>query len=190
METLETQKSPERKEKPPFLYHGSRHRNIEILKPNKRSFRDPEEGELVFATQDIALASIFMGDVRMNGKFDEIPYAVIIGSREEFIKNDKGGHIYVISSETFTSDPNKGLGIYEWTSKEPVKPLKKIEYDSALDAMLENGVQVYFVDEDKYKKIKESKDHGLSIFRELESENQRRGINIRPFLEGNYNYTP
>ncbi len=192
METLETQKSPERKEKPPFLYHGSPHKDIEAVEPRKEKHRDPEEGELVFATQDLAIATIFMTkDSRGSGAFGEVPYVYIIGPRERFIENDNGGHIYVLPSDTFACDPNnKGLGVYEWTSKEKVKPVRKIEYPSTLNAMLENGVQVYFIDEETRRKIEASKDHGLSIYRELESENQRRGINIRSFLEGDYNYTP
>lgn len=50
---------------------------------------------------------------------------------------------------------------------------QKIEYPSVLDDVIDNGVQVYFVDEETYKKIEAAKDHGLSIFGELESENQR-----------------
>ncbi|MBI4158266.1 MAG: hypothetical protein HY505_01420 [Candidatus Yanofskybacteria bacterium] len=191
METLEIQKSPERKEKPPFLYHGSPHKDIEAVEPRKEKYRDLEEGELVFATQDLAIATIFMTKAsRGSGSFGDVPYVYIIEPREEFIKDDNGGHIYVLPSDTFACDPNKGLGVYEWTSKEKVKPVRKIEYSSTLDAMLENGVQVYFMDEETHRKIEVSKDHGLSIYRELESENQRRGINIRSFLEGDYNYTP
>jgi len=182
MKSPETQKSPERKEKPPFLYHGSPHKDIEAIEPRKETHRDPEEGELVFATQDLAMATIFMTKAcRGSGAFGEVLYAYIIESREEFIKNDNGGHIYVLPSDTFACDPNKGLGVYEWTSKEKVKPVKKIEFPSTLDAMIENGVQVYFIDEETHKKIGESKDHGLSIYRELESENQKKGVNVREF---------
>ena len=42
MENLETQKSPERKEKPPFLYHGSPHKNIEAIESRRERNRDPE----------------------------------------------------------------------------------------------------------------------------------------------------
>lgn len=191
MENLERQKTPEQKEKPPFLYHGSAHGDIEELEPKAKTYRDLAEGDLIFATPDLAVATIFLTKARHQGSglFGEIPYAYIIGSREEFIKNDNGGHIYVLPSETFVCDPKKGLGVYEWASREKVKPVRKIEYPSALDAMLENGVQVYFVDGETYQKIKQSKDHGLSIFRELESENQKRGINVRQFAHGDYNYT-
>ena len=69
----------------------------------------------------------------------------------------------------------------EWYSKEKVKPLRQIEYASALDAMIENGVQVYFVEPETFKKIREAEDHGFSIIKNLESENQRRKTNIVSF---------
>lgn len=173
----------ENKEKPPFLYHGSAHTDIEELEPRKESVRDPDEGAVVFATQELALASIFMASgVVESGKFN-IPYAVIKDSREHFIENDRGGHIYVVPSESFYSDPNKGLGEYEWITKQKVKVTEKIEYPSTLDAMLKNGVQVYFVDDETHKKIKESKDFGFSILKTLVSENQQRGINIKGLEE-------
>jgi len=170
------------KEKPSFLYHGSRHKDIEELEPRDESVRDLNEGPVVFATQELALATIFMvREVVESGRFNDIPYAVIIGSRESFVENDKGGHIYILPVDTFGSDSKKGLGGYEWTSREKVKPSQKIEYSSRLDAMIENGVQVYFVDEVTCQKIKISKDDVLSILQNMESENQKRGINFRSF---------
>src|SRR3989338_10485979 len=102
METTETQKSPERKEKPPFLYHGSPHKDIEAVEPRRERRRDSEEEGLVFATQDLAMATIFMTKTtRGIGVFGEVHYAYIVEPREEFIKNDNGGHIYILPSETF-----------------------------------------------------------------------------------------
>ena len=72
----------------------------------------------------------------------------------------------------------------EVTSKSAVKPIAKQVYKSALAAMLEHGVQVYFVDKPTYKAINSSQDDCLSILQTLESENQRLGINIRSFVAG------
>ena len=175
-ETLITQE----KEKPPFLYHGSTYRELEELKPQGRMHRT-EEGELLYATPDLAIASVFLveGAHYGCGKFGDTVYAWIIANRDEFIRNDKGGHIYVLPSDSFKINQGRGLGNYEYVSKEPVAPIKTIEYPSAVDAMIENGVQVYFIDQDTYEKIQASKDHGWSIYSKLESENQRRGINIK-----------
>ena len=94
METPETQKSFEKKEKPPFLYHGSAHKDIEVIEPKRNSYRDSEEGNLIFATQDLAMATIFMTkSSRGSGAFGEVPYVYIIEPRERFIEKDNGGHI-------------------------------------------------------------------------------------------------
>ena len=173
------------KEKPPFLYHGSPHKGVEEFEPRISQGTGEEFGAMVYATPDLATASAFLAEVKKEwsaGRFGDAFYVLIPYSREEFIKNDKGGHIYVLPSDTFKSDHERGLGKYEWVSKEKVKPTKKIEEPSALDAMLENGVQVYFVDDNIYKQIKESNDHGLSILKNLESENQRRGVNVKPLV--------
>lgn len=169
------------KEKPPFLYHGSPHSEIEEFEPRISKGSGEKYGALVYATQDLATASIFMFSGRVKGwaggRFNDVPCVLISMSRDEFIKNDKGGYIYILPSDTFSIESGRGLGEYEWASKERVKPIKKLEYPSALDAMLENGVQVYFVDKEKYRKIEESKDY--SILKRLESENKRRGINVK-----------
>lgn len=170
------------KEKPPFLYHGSPHKDIEEFEPRISRGTGEEFGPMVYATPDLATASTFLAEVKKPwtaGRFGDISFTIISVPREEFIRNDKGGHIYILPSDSFESDPKKGLGEYEWASKTSVKPTKKIEYPSALDAMLENGVQVYFVDDVTYKQIEESKDHGFSILKNLESENQRRNINVK-----------
>lgn len=181
MENKEHREQMPSKEKPPFLYHGSPHKSIEEFEPRISKGTGEEFGAMVYATPDLTTASAFLAEVKKEwtaGKFGNV-FVLIPLSREEFIKNDKGGHIYILPSNTFESDPKRGLGEYEWASKTSVKPIKKIEYPSALDAMLENGVQVYFVDDNTYRQIKESEDHGFSILKNLKSENQRRGINIK-----------
>ena len=87
--------------KPAILYHGSPHGEIEELGPRRESMRDPEEGPVLFATQDLAVATVFMFKSKHwgSGQFGDIPYAWIVETREEFIKKDKGGHIYVLPSD-------------------------------------------------------------------------------------------
>lgn len=184
MKNMENQKPQEKKEKPPFLYHGSSHKTEE-LEPRTKPHRT-EEGPLVFATQDITTASAFMAEnMAMTGGFDvegeRVLYGVIVGNREEFLQKDKGGHIYVLLSDDFEPYNGKGMQGYEWVSKSKVKPIKTIEYNSSLDGMLKNGVQVFFVDENTFQEIRKAKDYGYSIFKSLQSENQRRGINVKEF---------
>ena len=136
---------------------------------------------MFYATQDLATASIFLlsGVYYGCGRFGETQYTWIISDRDEFIRNDKGGHIYVLPSDSFEISQGRGLGNYEWASKTPVKPVRTIEYPSALDAMIENGVQVYFIDKEMHRRIEASDDHGRSIYNSMESENKRRGVNAR-----------
>ena len=171
-------------EKPPMLYHGSAHKGLEELQPQSRPHR-AEEGELLYATPDMAISSIFLveGAHYGCGKFGNVPYAWIIADRDEFIRNDKGGHIYVVPSDSFEINRGRGMGNDEYASDKPVQPVKAMEYSSAVDAMVENGVQVYFIDQETYEHVQMSKDHGYSIFNGIQSENQRRGTNVRQLNE-------
>ena len=178
---MEKKQLPE-KEKPPFLYHGSLHGEIEEFEPRVSKGSGEKYGELIYASPDLATASIFMAEVKGEwsaGRLGDISYVLIPVPRDEFIENDKGGHIYVLPSDTFSTEAGRGMGEYEWASTERVKPVKNLEYHSALDAMLENGIQVYFIDKETHKQIKESKDHGYSILKGLNSENKQRGINVK-----------
>lgn len=171
-------------EKPPYLYHGSSSADLEELTPQQRSYRDVNEGPCVFATPDLAMATVFMSrEGKHSGFFEDVPWVVIVKDRDEFIKEDKGGVVYVLPTEEFKCDSRKGLGIFEWTCDVGVKPKEIIKYPSSLGAMLESGVQVFFVDSVTEEKIKKSDDHGLSILQNLQSENQRRGINVRKLTE-------
>jgi hypothetical protein len=177
-------KNFERKEKPEILYISAQTPNIKELTPMKGNSRDVDEGAVIFSTPDKALASIFLikghnDDWMQIGYFSDIPYVVICMDRDDFIKRDKGGVMYEVPSDTFDYDQNMGMGDKEWTSRTPVKPAKETAYSSALDTMVKNGVQVYFVDKQKFDEIWEDDDAGRSILSELVSENKRRGENIR-----------
>lgn len=180
MENLEEKQSSD-KEKPSFLYHGSPHR-IEELIPKTKPHREKEEGELVYATSEFTDAIMFLQKTNLTGHCiinnEKVAYAIIVGDREEFIKKDNGGHVHVLSSDKFKPSPHKGM-LNEWVSAESVKPLEIKEYDSALNAMLEAGVQVYFLDEAKYSEIRKTGSHGYALLKNLESENKKRNINIK-----------
>lgn len=173
-------------DKPERLYHASANRTIEEFVPKAEKVRDPLEGPRVFATPDKSVSTTFMageGDRTddtwtCKGLFDDVPY-MVISDRERFAKLDQGGAIYHLPGETFEMDPEKGMGKWEWASSVPVTPIEKEEHESALDAMLSHGVQVYFVDQNTFTAIGASSDHGLSILQSLESENQKRGVNVR-----------
>lgn len=167
-------------EKPPVVYHGSTDKNIEKFEPRSTKVRDRAEGPKVFATSDKRMASVFIAGVDdswgNSGMTDGVPY-MVISDRQRFEEIDTGGAIYHLPSDTFTTDPHKGLGEIEWTSGGSVEPIDREEHESALDAMLNYGVQVFFVDVETYRTFRTASDHGLSILKTTISENQRRNIN-------------
>jgi hypothetical protein len=171
-------------EKPPKLYHGSPDRNIEVFEPRISKGSGEAYGPLVYASPDLAISSAYLADIPRrwsSGQFGDVPYALITVPRDEFIANDKGGCIYVLPTETF--EPDRGLGSAEWASTVPVKPVEKLEFPSALDAMLDHGVQVYFVTPEQHAQIRSSPDHGLSTLNSMTSENQSRGVNPKALKE-------
>jgi len=175
--------SPE-KNKPPFLYHASANREIKTFEPRAKSVRDPEEGPVIFATPDLALATTFLVSEANDswtqiGKMDGVPY-MVIRDKKHFMRRDKGGSIYKFNSDSFTSHPHRGMEKDEWVSKDPVTPAEKTDVESALDAMIENGVQVFFVDKKTFNRIKHDAD-SFDVIRTLESENKRRGKNVVEF---------
>jgi len=167
-------------EKPARVYHGSANKEISRFEPRAKKVRDREEGPVVFATSDKRMASVFivgMDDSWGNsGMHNGIPY-VVISDRDRFTKLDQGGAIYHLPGDTFSADPSKGLGEIELTSPESVEPVHREDHTSALEAMLEHGVQVYFVDKQTYEAYKRAPHESLELLRSLESENKRRGIN-------------
>ena len=171
-------------EKSKLLYHGTPNKNIATFEPRAEKIRDVSEGPKVFATPDKRFASAFIIGVddswANSGSLKGLPY-LVISDRARFEKLDQGGAIYHLPSDTFETDPDKGLGALEWTSDHPVVPSHKEEHHSALDAMLEHGVQVYFVDPETYQKWRTAPDHGLALMKTLISENQKRNINPAPF---------
>lgn len=166
--------------KPRYLYHASSNKNILMFEPRAMSVRDVNEGPVVFASSDKILSSIFIVKTDdswcESGLFNGIHY-FLCNDKKRFIQTDHGGAIYKLSSDNFTTDPLKGLGSREWVSKNSVKVLEKELYDSGLEAMLDFGVQVYFVDKTMFNEILSSSDHGYLILKRIKSINQIKNIN-------------
>lgn len=169
-------------DKPEFVYHGSPRGDIEEFIPRISLGSGEAYGTQVYASNDLATASMFMADVGKpwsTGDVNGILYAIIPLTKEEFIQRDKGGFIYKLSGETFTSDPQRGMGEKEWASPVSVKPIEVRKIDSVLDAIVENGVQVYFVTDEQYGDMQSSEEPKWKSLLKLRSENQVRGVNIK-----------
>lgn len=184
MEKITVENMNERREKPPVLYIGTQNAGIKEFTPRRGNYRDKDEGPVIFSTPDKAMALVFALEGHNDswtetGYFSGVPYIVICMDRERFMKNDKGGVIYEVPSDSFDYNPNLGMREKEWTSREPVKPISEIAHQSSLDAMVDNGVQVYFVDRKTFAEISKTGDHGLKILSGLVSENVVRGKNIQ-----------
>ncbi len=174
----------EKKEKPATLFIGTQIKGIKEFTPRRGSYRDRNEGPVIFSTPDRALASVFMMKEHDDswtriGYFGDVLVIVICMDRDEYIKKDKGGFIYEVPSDTFDYNPNLGMGDKEYTSREPVKPINETSYISSLNTMIDSDVQVYFVDKKTFKDILDAEDHGKEIVSDLTSENSRRGKNIK-----------
>ena len=87
----------------------------------------------------------------------------------------------ILSNETFSCDLENGFQKLEYISKASVKTNKEIEFPSALEAMIKNEVEVYFVNKKTFNSIRKSEDYGESILQNLESENQKIEKNVKEF---------
>lgn len=144
-------------EKPLFFYHASPNREIKRLEPRAETVRDEEEGPVVFATPDKGLASVFMlphdDSWTASGRIGEKPF-FLYTDEEKLEENDRGGSLYLLPAETFTQPEGDGNHRSEWVSREPVTPIEKTDYESAVAAMKENGVDVVHVDQQTLEKFR------------------------------------
>lgn len=172
---------PNTEAKPTILYHGSGDRRIEEFHPEKGRHQSRNEPPYVFATPKKELAIAFArsksSPVIIGPLENNQTWFIAISDKEAFLQSDHGGAVYHLPPDTFIHNPQTKLGTSEYISAQPVKPIYKEEYDSTLDALLQAGVQVYFLDEKTYDDLGHSKDGGYSILSGLESENLKRGIN-------------
>lgn len=168
---------------PELLYHGSAERIDGPLAPMLRhgSADHVHERAAVFATERADLASLFMipSDALSSIGFEQdVSYICIWGTPEEFAAHDSGGWLYVLPGEKF----EKIGKWYEWQSFESVTPSDIRRHVSVIDGMIENGAQVYFVNDDPtFDAIVRDKDRRAPLLARLTSENQRQGRNVRLF---------
>lgn len=149
--------------RPKVLFHASTSGDIEEFEPRQEKVRDASEPPQVFAAPSPVVSSLFMlptdDTFVKSGSYDNgKTWVFIIGDMENFKTMDKGGWIYTLPAQSFDVDPDKNLGLFEWTSKIPVKPQSKKFYPSALQAMFAMGVKMYVVDKKTFARFKEEND--------------------------------
>ena len=153
-------------EKPAILYHASQAADIERLEPRSVSRREQGGFPAVFASPNKAIATTFLfpwDDTWVqSGAFDDEPH-IVISDEERFRQVDTGGYVYSLPGDTFVTDTEKGLGTLEYASDETVETIDSEYFPSALDAMIDAGVKVYFVDKETFAKICDAPDYGREI---------------------------
>jgi len=166
------------------LYHGSPGKIEGPLTPVLRhsTLDHIHDKPAVFATARIDLASLFMfsfDDVLASIGFEQdIAYICIWGRPEQFQPKDRGGYIYVFSSDNF----QKVGKDYEWQSFEPTLPKKIRRHDSIVAGVIDCSAQAYFIDDDKIMDdVVNNKNNRSVILKNLVSENQKISKNIRQF---------
>ena len=166
-----------------FLYHGS----AKIIEGPLRPVLLQDSADrvhvkpVVFGTERIDVASLFMfpmKPVSSIGFENDIAYICIWGTLEEFRAYNEEGYIYVLPKDTFEKIGKE----YEWQSFQEVNPVEIKNFTSVVDGAMECGAQVYFVNEEGvFDRIVEDKNNRATILKDLVSENQKRGINVKPF---------
>jgi hypothetical protein len=63
----------------------------------------------------------------------------------------------------------------EWSSEVAVKPVEVLHFDSVLDEMIKNKVQVYFVNPEIYRANREKGSPSWQSAIGIKSENEERG---------------
>ncbi len=157
---------------PHTLFHGSPTMNLEVINPKPLGTRCHAQ-PIVFASQHIALAALFM--LKHQGKFacGRLPSGDVFYLTEDTkrcIRDDHGGAIYVVSSATFFCQTQISLGLDEWISYAALRPLAKFTFPSALEAILDFGVKVYCVDSctyAQYWRLRSDNDEWTAFFGRL-----------------------
>ena len=147
--------------KPKLLYHGSPACALQIIEPRQKNIRHSNEGPVVFANEQFEFALMFMSpraDDSWTFKFGhqintDITWYYIISDEQRFTENDTGGSVYEVQSDTFYQETDFGMRT-EWVSKESVGIVKEYHFESTLRALLEHGVNVYFVNRELFQEIK------------------------------------
>lgn len=168
------------------LYHGSGREINGALKPELVPSKDRKvQKAVVFGTDNIAAASLFMmpESALCSFGFEEGKvFACVWGTHKGF--KDKPGYLYTLPSDTF----KKGPKAYEWVSPTKVQPTEVRKYQSALEGMKRNGVEVYFINDDKtFDAIQATKTHRLPILRKSGIKPERNAVSEAAW---DIDYTP
>lgn len=162
---------------PKYLYHASSRNDLKVIEPRATTVpKGFDHGPVVFVTDCFRFSTQFIvptDDSWANGGAFGDTCFFVISDRKRFEKADKGGSIYLVSSEGFKKYNRK-----EWFKNGSVKPADKVTFSSGLSAMVTHNVQVYFVDKKTYAKYMEAPERSFSMLNKLTSENEKWGRKV------------
>lgn len=138
------------------LYHASTNKGLKVLTPQKTLSSNEYIGDFVFATSNIKVAVMYLvpkGYPTLMNTDEPKPNIVICADEEDFLAHDHGGAVYVLSDRGFFRTPQAGLSQHELVCTTAVKPIRTIEYASALSALAKAGIAIRFTDARTFQKI-------------------------------------
>jgi hypothetical protein len=152
--------------KPELLYHASPSKDLTIIQPRNEFPRFDSEQDLVFATQHLAVAAMFLAPRSIPTEMSIFGdrYILFIEATEDAYKAvDTGGAIYTLPSTSFSTNPNVGMGENEWTSSVAVTPITKQLFATSLEAIMLQDAEYYFVSPADMKIIQSNPAQALDI---------------------------
>lgn len=141
---------------PATLYHGSTVSNLTSLIPQRTLSKDIFIGNFVFATADKLLAVMYTAPkgyaVIMNSDYPK-PYIIINARAISYVESDVPVFIYKMSGMPFKLTPHLELEVHEFVSANEVRVDLVESHESSIEAYVKNGITIYFVDDDTFKKV-------------------------------------
>lgn len=162
--------------RPEFLYRGTPNRNAQQFIPKETV----GSRVVVTATAHKEAATQFVvpnEELPIKMVCIEGIYYYLCADKEAFLRLDKGGAIHTVSVTGFEPVPQIGADI--WINPNPVTSISYEEVSSGLEAMIDAGVQVYFVSPEVLQKFKTFSNERREILQGLISENMRLKKNVK-----------
>ena len=150
------------------LYHTSTNKDLEVIEPQRTLSSNVYIGDYVFATSNHKLAAMYLvargTPILLNIK-TAMPHLIICANPEEYRIRDRGGAIYTIPAESFHKTPQKGLEDSGLVSEVAITPISKKVYETSIEALREEGVEIYFVSKEQFDEIVNKKNEAEIIAR-------------------------
>ncbi|MBI2029493.1 hypothetical protein HYT02_03705 [Candidatus Gottesmanbacteria bacterium] len=161
--------------RPDFLYRGTPNKDTTQFTPKELVGLSSSARLVVSATSDRNVATKFIVPMEglniKTGFIDGISY-YLCADETVFRQTDKGGAIHTFASYGFELISYQSVDI--WVNPNPVNSISKEVVSSGLTAMIDAGIQVYFVTPDTLELFNNSPDRRLDILKELVSENAKQ----------------